>query len=203
MNSDLQPAILMVGGSPRAKGNTDALIESAAQGAESLGVPSTIVHLRDYAFSACVGCEQCRKDKACTRLMDGMQLLYPLIEQCRGIILASPTHHYNVTAWMKAFIDRLYCYYDFTNDRPRGWSSRLAGQDRVGAVLAICEQADAKDMGFTLEAMELPLQAMGYNIVTRMSALQHFSKGSVRQDQDALDAAFSAGKAVAQGACLS
>ncbi|ACL01811.1 flavodoxin family protein [Desulfatibacillum aliphaticivorans] len=201
MTAHPQAKILLVGGSPRPNGNTDALLQSAAQGAEARGVPCTIVHLRDYQFSPCVGCEKCRKDKACTKLMDGMQLLYPLIEECRGIILASPTHHYNITAWMKAFIDRLYCYYDFTNDRPRGWSSRLAGQGRCAAVMAVCEQEDIRDMGFTLEAMEMPLQALlGCGMTARVSALLHFSKGAVKKDQQAMDAAFEAGKAVARQA---
>ena len=198
MNSNLRPTILMVGGSPRPHGNTDALLESAAMGAESAGGTYTIVHLRDYQFSPCVGCEKCRKDKACTRLMDGMQLLYPLVEKSRGMILASPTHHYNITAWMKAFIDRLYCYYDFTRDKPRGWSSRLAGQGRHASVLAVCEQKNIKDMGFTIEAMEQPLQALGYEITAGTGAMEHFGKGSVRKDQSAMDAAFEAGKAVAR-----
>ena len=51
--------------------------------------------------------------------MDGMSLLYPKIIDARGLVLVSPTHNYNITAIMKAFIDRLYCFYNFDNkNRP-------------------------------------------------------------------------------------
>ncbi len=198
MTFNPEPRILMVGGSPRANGNTDAQLKAAADGAKSQGISSTIIQLRKYDFSPCVGCEACRKAKACTCLLDGMQLLYPEIEACQGLILASPTHNYNVTAWMKAFIDRLYCYYNFTNDHPRAWSSRLADQNRAGAVLSVCEQVDRKDMGFTMEAMELPMEALGYKVLNKVGAMEHFHKGAIKKDQPMMDAAFETGEMVAK-----
>ena len=108
----MQPTILAVGASPRASGNSDKLIAAALQGASGL-CSTEAVHLRDYTFSPCVGCEACRKTGACTKFNDGMSLIYPKLEQAQGLILASPVHNYNVTAWMKAFIDRLYPYYVF------------------------------------------------------------------------------------------
>lgn len=94
-----------------------------------------------------------------------MSLIYPGILESQGLILVSPTHNYNVTAWMKAIIDRLYCFYNFDDKRPRGWSSRLAGQGRKAVLAAICEQKNKDDMGFTLDAMRLPLEALGYEII--------------------------------------
>jgi multimeric flavodoxin WrbA len=43
-----------------------------------------------------------------------MGLLCPEIEESKALILGSPTYNYNVTDPMKAFIDRLYPYYNFT-----------------------------------------------------------------------------------------
>ena len=83
---------------------------------------------------------------------------------------------------MKAFIDRLYCFYDFDNNCPRGWSSRLAEQKRKAAIVAICEQADKKDMGFTLEAMRLPLEALGYEIVDELAIFKVFERGAVKKE---------------------
>jgi len=62
-------------------------------------------------------------------------------------------------------IDRLYCFYNFDDNRPGGWSSRLAGQGRKAILAAICEQKNKDDMGFTLDAMRLPLEALGYEII--------------------------------------
>lgn len=61
---------------------------------------------------------------------------------------------------MKAFIDRLYCFYNLGSDRPRSWSSQFANQNRVAVLAAISEQESSEDMGFTLKAMRMPLEAL-------------------------------------------
>lgn len=87
---------------------------------------------------------------------------------------------------MKAFIDRLYCFYNFADTIPRQWSSNLANQGRKAVLAAICEQEDVKDMGFTLEAMRLPLEALGYDIVGELPVFRIFHRGKVKDDQEAL-----------------
>lgn len=62
-----------------------------------------------------------------------MNLLYPKIEEAKGMVLGSPTYNYNVTSLMKTFIDRLYPYYNFTDDRPRGYSAGWQDREDVPA----------------------------------------------------------------------
>ena len=193
-----QPVVLGIGGSPRKNGNTDILIEHILGGAQKKGLISETILLRDYYVQPCVGCERCRKDKICTGLHDGMNLLYPKIVRAGGLVLVSPVHHYNVTAWMKAFIDRLYCFYDFTDECPRGWSSRLALQGRKAVIAAVCEQASKSDLGFTLEAMRRPLEALGYDVVGELAVLCTFEKGKVRHDPKVLSQADGLGSTLAE-----
>jgi multimeric flavodoxin WrbA len=184
-----QQRVLGIGGSPRKGGNTDVLLETILKGARETRTVARAVHLRDMQFQPCIGCEKCRKDRICTGLHDGMSLLYPPIQESRGLVLVSPTHNYNVTAWIKAFIDRLYCFYIFENDRPRKWTSRLAGQGRKAVLAAVCEQVDEGDMGFTLEAMRRPLVALGYEIVGELPVYGIFDRAKVKEHGKALDAA--------------
>lgn len=193
-----KPYILGVGASPRAKGNSDIILKQALKGAQSRGLVTETAALRDYIFQPCIGCERCRKDKACTGLNDGMHLLYPKIIQAQGLFLISPTHNYNVTAWMKAFIDRLYCFYEFQNTHPRAWSSHLANQGRKAVVAAICEQLSEEDMGFTLEAMRRPMEALGYEVVDEVAIFGHFGRGVVKKDTRALERVFAAGRKLAR-----
>ncbi len=160
-----QLLVLGVGGSPRKGGNSDILLKEILKGVAEHKVNSRIIQLREYLYQGCIGCEKCRKTGICTGLKDGMSLLYPYLLESQGLVLISPTHNYNITAWMKSFIDRLYCFYLFDDNRPRGWASRLAGQGRKAILGAICEQNNTADMGFTLEAMRYPLEALGYEIV--------------------------------------
>ncbi len=189
--------ILGIAGSPRKGGNSDILLEYILRGAEKEGAEIYAAYLRDYQFQSCIGCEICRRDGICTGLDDDMQLLYPVIKRSQGLVLVSPTHHYNITAKMKAFIDRLYCFYVFTPERPGAWHSKLAAKGRKAVPAAVCEQNDMKDMGFTLEAMRLPLEALGYQVMGEMAVTGMFDKGKVRGKPEMLVEAESLGKALA------
>jgi len=190
--------ILAIGGSPRIHGNSDVLLKRILNGVQEENAPAERIQLRDYYFKPCIGCEKCRKDKICTGLNDGMHLLYPKIIKSQGLILLSPTHNYNITAWMKAFIDRLYCFYNFDDKRPRGWSSRLAGQKRKAVIVAVCEQTNKKDMGFTIEAMRLPLKALGYEILEEFPVFGIFDRGAVKKDEEIMTKASELGRKFAK-----
>jgi len=174
--------VLGISGSPRRGGNSDILLKHILTGSKNAGAITEAIHLRDYQFQSCIGCEKCRKARQCIGLQDGMQLIYPKIDEARGLVLISPTHNYNVTAWMKAFIDRLYCYYNFSDDRPGDWSSRLAGQKRKALIASIGEQKSYEDgVGLTLDAMRRPIEALGYEVIGELPVLGVFGKGRIQQ----------------------
>ena len=189
--------ILCVSASPRAGGNTDNLIDRTAEGAREQGAEVEIVHLRNYAIEPCVGCEQCRRDKTCSRFYDGMHLIYPLIEASAGLVVGSPTYNYNVTSLMKSFIDRLYPYFDFENPRPGPYRSRLNDRQRRMVVIGICEQQEESEMGFTIPAMRDPLKVLGYELSSEVAAIGHFPLASVKRDAELLQRAYEAGSRLA------
>lgn len=190
--------ILCVSASPRKGGNTDTLIEEAARGAESMEAETETVYLRDYTIAPCDACEQCRRDKTCTRFFDGMHLLYSKIEGAGGLVAASPTYNYNITSIMKSFIDRLYPYFDFENPRPGPYRSRLADQGRRALVIGVCEQKEKSEMGFTIPAMRDPLRVLGYSISGEVPILGHFPRGSVKKDEVSLRTAYEGGQNLAK-----
>lgn len=190
--------VLGFSGSPRKNGNSDILLQTVLSGVREYELPAAQLNLTDIHFSGCLGCEQCRKTKVCTGLLDGMTPLYPEIYSSKGLILVSPTHNYNITSWMKAFIDRLYCFYNFENDRPRSWSSQMHNQQRKAVIVAICEQESDEDMGFTIDAMKKPLTALGYDIVGELAVMKIFDKARVKQDEEAINQAENLGKMLAE-----
>ena len=190
--------ILGVGGSPRQGGNSDILLEHILEGAQEEGADTKTLHLRDLAFKGCIGCERCRLDKICTGLKDDLTDIYSHVVDSRGLVLISPCHNYNVTSLMKAFIDRLYCFYDFTEDDPRRYASRLAGQGRKAALTAVCEQRDPRDMGCTMEMLRRPVECLGYDVLSEMPVYGIFHRGKVAQRKDLLERALAQGKALAR-----
>ncbi len=193
----IKPKVLAIGASPRKGGNSDLLIKHFLAGVKNIGLETEEIQLRDCQISPCVGCELCRQTGGCSRFNDDMADIYKKIIESRGLFAVSPVHNYNLTAWMKGFIDRLYCFYDFAEPRPGHWSSRLANQSRKVVVAAICEQLDKKDMGFTLEAMQLPFEALGYEIMRKFPVLGVFEKGKVAERPEIIHAAEMYGKELA------
>lgn len=115
--------------------------------------------------------------------------IYNKIIESRGLFLISPVHNYNITAWMKGFINRLYCFYNFAEPRPGHWSSKLANHGRKAVIATIAEQQNKEDMGFTLEAMQMPLEALGYEISLKFPVLGVFEKGKVADRPDIIHSA--------------
>lgn len=196
-NIHVENKVVGFSGSPRKNGNSDILLKNIIAGISHGEVGSDSYNLTDIDFKGCIGCEKCRKSKVCTGLIDGMSLMYPKLFAAKGLVLVSPTHNYNVTSWMKAFIDRLYCFYNFENNRPRSWSSQLDNQNRKAVIAAICEQESLEDMGFTLEAMKRPLEALGYEIIGELSVFKVFDKAKVKHDTQAMGNAYELGKKLA------
>jgi multimeric flavodoxin WrbA len=189
--------ILGLSGSPRPGGNTDLLLRELLLGASSAGAATEAVRLCDCAIAPCTGCERCRTDLTCTRFQDGMHSLYPKIEEAGGIILGSPTYNYNITPEMKAFIDRLYPYYRFSDERPGPYSSYFTGLGRKAMVFAVAEQADPAERGFAVEAMQRPLEALGFEVTDSFTAEGFFAKGSVAGAPNVLEKARDAGRTFA------
>lgn len=192
--------VLGVGGSPRQGGNSDILLKRLLKGAAGEGVATEEVQLREYQFQSCTGGERCRQEKQCVELQDGMQLIYPKIREADGLVLVSPIHNYNVTALMKSFIDRLYCFYNFSDERPGHWSSQLADQGRKAIIIAIGEQASREEggMDLTLKAMRLPIAALGYEVTAEMPVLGIFHKGKVKNYPEELEKAEHLGRLLAK-----
>jgi hypothetical protein len=74
----------------------------------------------------------------------------------------------------------------------------LSGQGRAAVIGTVCEQETPDNMGVTLEAMEKPLEALGYDLVDRVAALLCFDRGVVREDQGVMNAATAAGRRLAE-----
>ncbi len=190
--------VLGIGGSPRKGGNSDILMNHILKGARNEAVIEE-VQLRDYQFQPCIGCERCRKDKRCTGLQDGMQLIYPKIEEALGLVLISPVYSYNMTALMKSFIDRLYSFYHFSDERPGYWSSRLEDQGRKAAIAVVGEQASLEEggMDLTLETMRRSIKALGHEVIGELPVLGIFQKGKVKEYPKILEQAENLGRQLA------
>ncbi len=189
------PQVLGISGSPRIGGNTDRIVQEFLS-----AIPETdqeFVNLSRYSIESCIGCEFCRRDLTCTRFFDGMHLLYPKIESSRLLVIGSPTYNYNMTPQVKAFIDRLYPYFNFTEPRPGPYSSRLANKGKYAFVFTVCEQHDPKEAGYTVPALADALEALGYTIIGREIFPGLFSRQAASQNHQVLKRVYELGQTAA------
>lgn len=95
-------------GSPRKKGNTRILIDTVLEELEACGISTEVYQLGGKSIQGCRACYKCAKKQDCRCVMedDPLNECFSLMRESDGIILASPTYFSNVTAEMKALIDR-------------------------------------------------------------------------------------------------
>jgi len=95
--------VLCVSGSPRAGGNTYYLLKTLVS-----AVGGQFIRLSDYHIEHCTACWKCRELGRCVIEDDMTETLIPLLLESDAIILGSPVFFNNVTAEMKAFMDRTW-----------------------------------------------------------------------------------------------
>lgn len=97
--------VLGISGSPRRGGNSDTLLDKALEGASSVGAVTEKIFLNSMDFRPCQACGGCNETGACM-IPDDMRRVYKSIERADAVIVASPVYFGNVTAQLKAMIDR-------------------------------------------------------------------------------------------------
>lgn len=100
--------VVAFNGSPRKEGNTSLLIQRVFGELDREGIETEYVHFGGKPLRGCTACLKCveNKDKKCVLPDDGLNGYVAKMEEAQGIILASPVYFSNVTAEMKALIDR-------------------------------------------------------------------------------------------------
>ena len=98
--------VLAIGGSPRgAKSQTHALTEALLAEAKGRGAEVEFIDLGKVRIGFCQACEACHRGPDCVLNDDGRSILQRMLE-ADGIVLASPVYLDQVTAQMKALLDR-------------------------------------------------------------------------------------------------
>jgi len=102
--------ILAIVGSPRVDGNTNYLVDQALYEAAKLNAKTDKIMISQYNVNPCLGHKDCSDYESCLRQDDGIWILQRFGE-ADGIILATPVYYYDISSWLKIFIDRNYFFY--------------------------------------------------------------------------------------------
>ncbi len=100
--------ILVAVGSGIRTGNTARLAEAFSRGAREAGHHVDQIFLGEKKIEGCRGCGGCQRNGNHCVLKDDMEEIYPLLEKCQMVVMASPLYFWTISGRLKSFVDRFY-----------------------------------------------------------------------------------------------
>ena len=147
--------VVAFNGSPRVEGNTARLIRNVLSELEKESIDTELVQLAGSRLSGCTACGHCvaNKDKHCSIKDDMLNNCIAKMIDADGIILGSPTYFADLTAEMKALIDRAGFVCRVNDDLlKRKVGAAVVAVRRAGAVHVF----DSINHFFTISQMIVP-----------------------------------------------
>jgi len=128
--------VVAFNGSARKDGNTAILLNVVLHELRKEGIETELIQLAGKTLGGCIACFRCMKNKdgCCAQEDDDMNEYIGKMAEADGILLGSPTYFSDVTANMKALIER------------SGFVSRASGdllKQKVGAAVVAVRRAGA------------------------------------------------------------
>ena len=140
--------VMMINGSPHAKGNTALALEEMKKIFEEAGVEVALVHVGNKAVRGCVACGSCFKTGKCV-FNDIVNESAKIFEEADGVVVGSPVYYGSANGTLVSFLDRLFF--------SAGFDKRM----KVGAAVVIARSAgttatfDELNKYFTISGMPI------------------------------------------------
>ena len=185
----MEKYIVILKGSPRQQGNSAALADQAAAGAQEAGAQVESFYLHGMDIRPCDGCDFCKETGVCV-VKDDMQALYPKLLAADALILASPIYWFTYSAQLKTCIDR---WYGLWNDKHDAFKSKP-----VGIILSYGD-TDLYNSGAinAIHAFETMFRFLKADIVGWVHGTM-YDLGEAQKKPELMEQAYQLGKKLAQ-----
>jgi multimeric flavodoxin WrbA len=172
--------VLALSSSPRRRGNSRVLAEAVIEGAAEAGHRTKLVQLSDHVQHMLRNCRECRRPDGSCSIEDGYSELF-LREflAADAVVLATPIWWYGMSAHLKNFLDRMFCYYALSYPGHADVQRRMMGK-RLALVLSAEESNLAARLGIVHQIQEL-CRYLHYNFVGVVTGIGN-STAEVRND---------------------
>lgn len=144
--------VLMINGSPRAKGNTAIALAEIAKQLEKNGVESEIVWIGNKPVRGCIACNNCKnKPGACIFDDDVCNEISAKMNDADALILGSPVYWGQPNGAVLSVVQRMF------------YSNGSAFAGKPAASVAVCRRGGATAV---FQSLNMPFQMMNMPIVT-------------------------------------
>jgi multimeric flavodoxin WrbA len=142
--------VIGINGSPRKGWNTDLLVQEALKGVASKGAKTELIQLYDLSFKGCISCFECKrvggKSLGHCAVDDELKPVLAKIEKADALIIGTPIYVNEVTASVRALVERLtFQYITYRKD------GTLLNTHRINTALI-----------FDMNVLESQLDDLGY-----------------------------------------
>ena len=100
--------VLLINGSPHAKGCTYTALKTVADELERNGMETEIVHVGHRDIHGCIGCFKCREIGKCVFENDLVNEVAKKFEQADGLVIGSPVYYAGANGTLVSFLNRLF-----------------------------------------------------------------------------------------------
>lgn len=99
--------VLMINGSPRAKGNTSIALGEMEKVFKAEGIETEILHIGHKDIRGCTACNKCGEIGKCA-YDDAVNEAAEKFKECDGLVVGSPVYYAGANATLVAFLTRLF-----------------------------------------------------------------------------------------------
>jgi len=123
--------VLLINGSPHAKGNTFLALDEMIKVFTESGVETNLVHVGGKDVRGCVACGNCFNLGRCV-FDDVVNETAPLFAEADGLVVGAPVYYGSPNGTILAFLDRLFYS-----------TNKIDKTMKVGASVVICRRGGA------------------------------------------------------------
>lgn len=99
--------VLLINGSPRAKGNTALALNEMIKVFDGAGVETNLVHVGNKVVRGCVSCHKCFELGHCV-FNDIVNEIAPQFIEADGFVVGTPVYYGSPNGTLLSFLDRLF-----------------------------------------------------------------------------------------------
>ena len=164
--------VLLLNGSPKAKGCTAAALEEMIRVFEAEGIGTELINVGNQNIRGCVSCNFCGKNGRCV-VNDLVNEVAPKFEAADGLVVGSPVYYGSPNGTILSFLDRLF------------YSTSFSKHMKVGAAVVSCRRGgntasfDVLNKYFTISGM--PVASSTY-----WNQVHGFTAEDVKKDLEGL-----------------
>ncbi|MBQ4105218.1 MAG: flavodoxin family protein [Clostridia bacterium] len=105
--------VLMINGSPRAKGNTATALLEMKNVFEAEGIEVEVIQVGNLEIRGCIACGACHEMGKCV-YNDIVNDTIKKFEECDGLVVGSPVYYAAANSTLSAFLTRLFYSTNFS-----------------------------------------------------------------------------------------